>query len=243
MTRDKCSNNQPVDSGGAGISATSRCGKGGQGNKQDGSGGQGGNGGGGAPSRSLSTDPPSPRRTSRSAGSSRRLSAETAVLATTRTRAAAAPVARAGPSRSISRMADRSARATTTPTAYWARAGGLGGNASDGTATFGAAGSAGAGGNSNPAGAFTSAGTTISTKGDFAAGIAFQSIGGDGDTGGYFVGMLRGSGRNGGNENRSPRRTRDRITRPTGRREDAAARHRHLPPDSATIPSDSSSGS
>ncbi|HMR31494.1 MAG TPA: hypothetical protein PKA13_10010 [Geminicoccaceae bacterium] len=190
---------EPVNSGGAGISATSRGGKGGQGNKQDGSGGQGGNGGSGG-AITVTVDGSSVTTQGIGFGGIFALSAGGDGGPGDDENKSSGGSGGTGGAIQIN-LQDGGSVSTTDEYAYGILGqsiGGLGGNTGNDTAIFGTAGSAGAGGNSSSAGAFTSSGTTISTKGDFAAGIAFQSIGGVG-TGGSFVGVLRGSAGNGGN--------------------------------------------
>ncbi|MAM09367.1 MAG: autotransporter [Rhizobiaceae bacterium] len=77
--------------------------------------------------------------------------------------------------------------------------GGQGGDGGDGTALAGQGGGGGFGGNAGGISvSFTNAGT-LTTAGDYAAGILAHSIGGGGGTGGEFVSVLGGQAGNGGN--------------------------------------------
>ncbi len=77
--------------------------------------------------------------------------------------------------------------------------GGQGGDGGDGTALAGQGGGGGFGGNAGGINvSFTNAGT-LTTTGDYAAGIVAHSVGGGGGTGGEFVSVLGGQAGNGGN--------------------------------------------
>jgi uncharacterized protein YhjY with autotransporter beta-barrel domain len=72
--------------------------------------------------------------------------------------------------------------------------GGIGGNGGTDGGLVGQAGGAGIGGSAGGAAVTTVGGTSVRTTGDFAVGIAAQTIGGGGGTGGDFVGVLGQAG-------------------------------------------------
>jgi len=77
--------------------------------------------------------------------------------------------------------------------------GGQGGNGGSDTAAVGSSGGGGYGGNAGGVGAYTTEGASITTHGDFSAGVTLHSIGGGGGTGGDFTDVLGGGAGNGGN--------------------------------------------
>ena len=185
---------------GAGVHALSQGGSGGLGNKQDSSGGQGGNGG-------------SANMTTINVGSATITTSGSNIVGALAT--ATGGVGGSGDSENDSsggkggdggniqvNLTNNATISTTGANSYGVLGqsiGALGGNAGDDTALFGNAGSAGAGGNGSSAGSSSGSGTSITTTGDYSAGIAFQSIGGGGGVGGDFTDVLAGAGGNGGN--------------------------------------------
>ncbi len=77
--------------------------------------------------------------------------------------------------------------------------GGEGGDGSDKTALAGRSGGGGFGGKAGIVNVDTYTGAAISTRGEYADGIAAMSLGGGGGTAGDFVGILGGGAGNGGN--------------------------------------------
>ncbi|HEX2528815.1 MAG TPA: hypothetical protein VHL31_21295, partial [Geminicoccus sp.] len=189
-----------LSDGGAGVHGLSSGGTGGIGNKQDSSGGQGGNGGSGG---SVNVNVTSATITTSGDNF-------VGVLATTiggnggggddENDSSGGQGGAGGP---IQINLEGSGTISTAGDYGYGilgqSIGGFGGDGGDDTALFGTSGSAGPGGNSGGAGAYTTSGTRITTTGDYAAGIAFQSIGGGGGTGGDFTDVLAGAGGNGGN--------------------------------------------
>lgn len=77
--------------------------------------------------------------------------------------------------------------------------GGQGGNGGDDTAVVGTSGGGGYGGDAGGVGGYMTSGSSITTTGDFSAGVTLHSVGGGGGTGGDFTDVLGGGAGNGGN--------------------------------------------
>ena len=185
--------------GGAGVLATSQGGTGGEGNKQDSDGGHGGNGGG-AGGITVNVGAAIATQGDDIIGVLAEAIGGTGGAGDDENNSSGGTGGGGG---AIQINLNSGGSITTSGDGAYAilgqSIGGTGGAGGDDTALFGSAGSAGAGGNSAAAGAYTTGNTSITTTGDFATGIAFQSIGGGGGVGGDFVDVLGGSGGDGGN--------------------------------------------